>query len=157
MDDKYPELSSRRHILHGINDQLEQAYEAGESILTLRLDEVPKLGEGIQLNQAKTNAMVKQLIDEGNLRARVNVAPAWMAMPSTITFLSITDRGLSEIGVMPNPDQRLISAFQTLVDRVEEDPSIPEPQKRSVVEWLNQGISLVRAVEGIADLLSKHI
>jgi hypothetical protein len=63
MDDKYPELASRRHFLRAAYRSLQQAYDAGEWQLRLSPDCIAKIGEEIGFNQRKSFAKLKELVD----------------------------------------------------------------------------------------------
>jgi hypothetical protein len=112
---------------------------------------VPKLGEEIQLNAAKTNAKVKELVDEGYLRIHVIPMPPARAamrelMQTAITILALTDKGKLEIGVMPDPLQRLILGFEGTIRELEADRTLDEQEKNKRINWAQEAIALVRGL-----------
>jgi hypothetical protein len=146
MDNRYPELEHRRHILRAIYQRLEQAYNRGESVLILQPDEVPELGEELGFVPAKTYAKVKELIDEGYLRARLAPGAFGQLRYSLLTVESLTDRGLFEIGAIPDPRQRLIQGFEGTISEIEADPQLDEQEKRKRIDLAREAIAFVRGL-----------
>jgi hypothetical protein len=147
MGETYPELDYRRYLLRAIYERLEQAYENGQSALTFTVDDVSKLGEEIQLNEAKTNAKVKELADEGYLRTHVvAMAGMWGVTQAAITILALTDKGKLEIGAIPDPRQRLILGFEGTIRELEADRTLDEEEKSKRINWAQEAIALVRGL-----------
>ena len=53
----------------------------------------------------------------------------------------LTRRGLVAIGKAPDPTERLIRGLRAAIERIEQDPTIPDDEKRRNIGWLNHGIS----------------
>jgi hypothetical protein len=146
MDERYPELASRRHILRAIYQQLEHAYDRGESVLILQPQEVPDLGKELGFNPAKTYAKVKELVDKGYLRARLAPGHLGRLRYSLLTVESLTDPGLLEIGAIPDPRQRLIQGFEGTIREIEADPRLDEEEKEKRINWAHEAVALVRGL-----------
>lgn len=117
-------------------------------MLTLAADEVPELGKGIQLNPAKTHAKVKELADEGYLRINVSLLPPAYAafMQTAITILSLTDRGLLEIGAIPDPRQRLIQGFEGTIREIEADTQLDDQERSKRIDLAREAVAFVRGL-----------
>jgi hypothetical protein len=142
----YPELDNRRHIIRAIYERLDQAYDRGESVLILQPEEVPELGAELGFVPAKTYAKVKELIDEGYLRARLAPGHIGGLRYSLLTVESLTDRGKLEIGAIPDPRQRLIQGFEGAIREIEADPTFDEQEKRKLMDWGRETIAFVRGL-----------
>jgi hypothetical protein len=149
MEDKYPELSSRRHFLHAVYGQLHQAHEAGEWELLLQLPDIARIGEEIGFNQPRTFAKFKELVDLGYLRARLGRGMHGGPTFSLAIVEGLTNLGLLEIGEIPDPRQRLIDGFEGAIREIEADPGMNDQEKKRRVDWGHQAIEFVRGL-GVA-------
>jgi hypothetical protein len=148
MDERYPELASRRRILREVYQRLEQAYEAGETVLVLEAPDIEAVGSELGFNRAKTFGKLNDLIQEGYLRATFSPVSfgEWRTVHSFITVQALTDRGLLEIGAIPDPRQRLILGFEGTIREIEADPRLDEEEKEKRINWAHEAVALVRGL-----------
>ncbi len=94
--------------------------------------------------------LFEQLVEEGYvsvgwLDKRSDRYPWYRAAPR-----SLSTKGLIEIGELPDPDARLAAALQATRRAIEQEPTIPEEEKRDMLDTLEKMASLANNVRGVA-------
>ena len=109
------------------------------------------------LSGARALHLFKELVEEGCIALTKPLGHGSQRLPWLVASPQLlTKKGLLEIGELPDPDQELIRAFREARERIRHDPNIPEPQKRSWLEWVDRGITLLDAGTKLGDLLLKQ-
>ena len=63
---------------------------------------------------------------------------------SMVTVESISNRGLLEIGELPDPQQRFLMGLQAAIQAIREDDRINPEDKEKGIDWLEEGKQLGR-------------
>jgi hypothetical protein len=97
--------------------------------------------------------LFKQLYEEGYiylnfLDTNIDGYPWFRAAPQ-----SLSTRGLLEVGELPDPDERLAAALGATRRAIEQEPSIPEEEKRDMLDTLSKMASLANNVRGVAQAI----
>jgi hypothetical protein len=109
----------------------------------LEYTEVISMGRTFGMNDIQSLNVFETLVDEGYINARLTKGhyggPRFMsAFPK-----SLTEKGLIAIGEVPDPTERLIRGFRAAIQSIEQDPTIPEDEKRRKIDGLNQSIGFL--------------
>jgi hypothetical protein len=141
---EYPERTKRIKMLRFLLDELRKAYSRREDELKLiyrwnkwsnRWDEVTIRATGVSipsqlgLNAPECKNLLSQLSSEGYIRLyRQNIERSRQekeryAMPY------LTDKGLRELGELPDPQAQLIQGFDAAIEAIKRDRSLPDAEK----------------------------
>ena len=101
------------------------------------------------MNGAQATHLFKQLVEEGYISTswfdtKVDRRPWAIVGPQYLAT-----RGLLEIGELPNPDQKLVTALAAARRAIDQEPSIPEEDKRNMLGTLEKMASLANNVRGL--------
>jgi hypothetical protein len=58
----------------------------------------------------------------------------------------LTDKGLREIGELPDPHYELMQRLDLAIQQIQQDPRLSEPQKRQAINWLQEGTTIARTL-----------
>ena len=58
------------------------------------------------------------------------------------TIRHLTDKGLREIGELPDPPLELMQRLDLAIQQIQQDPRLGEPQKRRAINWLREGTTI---------------
>jgi len=105
------------------------------------------------LNGVQAANLFKQLVEEDYisvnfLDTQIDGYPWFRAAPQ-----SLSTKGLLEIGELPNPDEKLAAALAATKQAIEQEPNIPEPEKRDMLDTLTKMTSLANNVRGVAQAI----
>jgi hypothetical protein len=170
MTEEYRQLTDGQKMLRYFYEELEAAFERGEPdlilqisriageagvyILPVLLGERKDVAEELELaSGARAVSLLRRLADEGYLRLNYGSSGPNVDFP-TPTMEYIPDKGLFEIGELPDPDKRFAAVIERTRDAVEQG-DLPEGQKRSVIEALDKTITVLRTAHGLGDLIQK--
>ena len=99
--------------------------------------EIPELSRG-----AEAVAVFDRLVRGRYIDATVEPSGAGV-------FYDLTDKGRIDIGKFPDPDRRLIEAFEAAQRAVEHDGSLTAAERASRLEALSRIIGLLNSVSGL--------
>jgi hypothetical protein len=168
MAEEYRQLTDGQKMLRYFYEELEAAFERGESDLILQISRVAgeagvyimpvttaslkNVAEELGLGSgARAVSLLRRLDDGGYLRLNYGSSDPNVDIP-TPTMEYIPDRGLFEIGELPHPDERFAAALQRTRDIVEQSEI---PEKGSVLEALDKTITVLRTAQGLGDLIQQ--
>ncbi len=134
----YPEIVRWQNMLRAI-------HEWGQDQYNERLDyqSVVHMGQQFGLTEAQSLNIFEMLVDEGYINARL--IEGYLGGPRfRFAFLKgLTKKGLIAIGEAPDPTESLIRGFRAAIKSIEQDPTMPEDEKRRKIDWLNQSVNFV--------------
>ncbi len=148
---KYPEQWKRERMLWFVHEWVQEHQTAEDFEPEINVREVQRWGEQQEgLNGSQAVNLFEQLVDEGYLSVgwldkQIDGYPWFRAAPR-----SLSTKGLIEIGELPDPDARLAAALQATRRAIEQESSIPEEEKRDMLDTLEKMTSLANNVRGVA-------
>lgn len=168
---RYPEWTKQQLMLLLLWNKLREAYVRGGSELMLMVargsggaglhmltgertnlaDEIPELigpGEAIAIfDRLRREGYIH--VDYGRENPSAEVAVA------VLHGLSI--KGLLDIGKFPDPDERLAEAFMSARRLLEQDSSIPQDDKKDVLDTMSKTASLLNNVRGLGTAVMQYL
>jgi hypothetical protein len=158
------EEDARRTLLEILQQWLEEHRRDEErdpaegETLVLSQDHFEQFGMALGWSARETSALYKRLVLEDYIRqfrdertfleSRGVVQMAWVE--------DLTDKGMKVIGLLRDPTEALIQALTAAKQDVVEAEDMPEDNKRALIEWLDRGVTIVRTIEGAAQIYSQH-
>ncbi len=141
----YPEAARRQDMLRSVHDWYQSQTDYNPM---LKPQEIEQIGDGLGLNGPRSINLFKRLVAEGFIHARLagrvkSHGPGFMFAP----IEGLTGRGLVAIGEAPDLTERLVRGLRAAIERIEQDPTIPDDEKRRNIDWLNHGISVLGSLE----------
>jgi hypothetical protein len=151
---KYPEQWKRERMLWFVHEWIQEHQTDENFVPELSVHDVQQWGDEQEgLNGAQAVNLFKQLYEEGYiylnfLDTNIDRYPWFRTAPQ-----SLSTRGLLEIGELPDPDERLAAALAATRRAIEQEPSIPEEEKRDMLDTLEKMASLANNVRGVAQAI----
>ncbi len=163
----YPQQEKIRGMIELLFQELEKAYEQGNSALEVHYK---TLGENVGVDVRaysgqQTNAadalgvpggealnLFRYVCNEG----LVHVGPQ-SDLSSSIGMViveNISNQGLLEIGELPDPKERLLSGLKAALQDIQQDPMLKPEEKE---EKLNAGREAIAFVRGLAVEVSARV
>lgn len=161
MSESYPELERRVLMLASIHGWAENRTNANQN---LKYDEIigmdqeggsvlgadpSEYGSREEFDRATASSinLFRTLLAEGYINGRL-IGEGSKTGPPFIeaSITGLTDKGLKEIGALPDPNQRLINGFQEAIREIQQDPNLSEEEKERQINWAKQAINFVSAV-----------
>lgn len=166
---QYPHAEKARRMIAFFDEQIEEAHrrEQADVVLMMFRGESPvgvivqdpeqlDVAEELGLSGGETVSLLRRLDAEGYLHLSYGRDGPESNVPvATVEY--IPDKGLLEIGKLPQPDERLAAAFEAARDTLAADPGVPEPQKRPMLDTLDKTVTVLRTVHGLGDLVQKML
>ena len=164
---EYPELDKTRRILELLYKELRATHERGDveaqiafhrrgpsAGLFFHRTRTP-ISKALDMSGAEAAALLRRLDEQGYIRLD------WGTTGSSTNFsfvplTSIYDKALILIGEWPNAEESLVHALQAASEGIENSLNIPDQQRRSLLEWFSNGVTLVKSVDGLAELIQRH-
>jgi hypothetical protein len=149
----YPERWKRERLLWYVHEWIQEQQVGEEFVPELTVTDVQVWGDQQEgLNGVQAVNLFKQLYEEDYfsvnfLDTRSDRYPWYRAAPQ-----ALTTKGLLEIGELPDPDQRFITALEEVRRTIERHPDIPPMEKSSMLDTLQKMISMAHDVAGLAQL-----
>lgn len=144
-------------MLHFVHKWIQENQTDADPLprLSAHLDEEwGKAQEG--LNGAQAVLLFKQLVEEGRISLVYPLDTNIAGIPWSSAYpQKLSKWALVEIGELDDPDRELAAIFQSALDKIQKDPSVPQSQKQSWIESLNLGLSLMNTGMGLAENISK--
>lgn len=157
----YPEWTKSQLLLLLIWNKLQEAYDEGESELRVQINRSETVG--VYLGYPRTNdvseeiaelerggeavAVFERLRKEGYVHGDFGTGgPSDIETP---VLYGLTAKGLTDIGKFPDPDARFAAAIAAAYRAIEREPSIPETEKRDMLDTLEKTASLANNVGGL--------
>lgn len=166
---EYPHAEKARRMITLFDAQLEEAHRCGQADVVLMMfrGEAPTgvvirepqeidVAEELGIPGGEAISLLRRLDSEGYLRLSYGEDGPRSNIPVAAVEY-IPDRGLMEIGKLPQPDERLAAAFEAARDAVAVDPSVPESRKRAALDTLDKTVTLLRTVQGLGDLVQRML
>jgi hypothetical protein len=91
------------------------------------------------------NDAIRELRDEGYIAA-VLVETGLITSYDVWTIRHLTDKGLREIGELPDPPLELMQRLDLAIQQIQQDPRLSEPQKRQAINWLQEGTTIAETL-----------
>lgn len=167
----YPEWTKAQLLLLFFWNRLQQAYDFGDSQLRLAVvrsgpyvgvhvvslptanvsDEIPELSRGGEAVAVFDRLRREELIHVGFGRQNPDNS-------ETQPFLyGISTPGLIDIGKVPDPQARLAHAFAAASRAIQQDESIPEPQKPGALDAATKMSTLVNNSQMVTQAISQAL
>jgi hypothetical protein len=137
---EYPVQTQRRKLLEYLQRR------RGEEVVVSLTDTEGK--EELGLGRREYLSLIRELRDEGYIAARYVQDTGVFGFGSfygwRITHL--TDKGLRELGELPDPHFELMQRLDLAIQQIQHDPRLSEPQKQQTINWLEEGKLVARAL-----------
>lgn len=167
---RYPEWTKQQLMLLSLWNKLNEAYVRGDSELMLmvirggdqaRLQTVTPqadLTEGIPelRGTGEAIAIFDRLWREGYIHVSFGSQSPSYESTSPVLY-SLSTKGLLDIGKFPDPDQRLAEAFMSARRLLEQESSIPEEDKRDMLDTMEKTASLFNNVRGLGTAIAQFL
>lgn len=166
---EYPEKARRESMIWSVYDWFQQQ---ADYTPILRYYEVEGMGIPVEADtgtgadgEAKAVAAQRQkvhrlhlfirLVNEGYIDADLRREYAGGPPFSSAVVRGLTERGLIEIGELPDPQQKIIQGLEANIRRIEQDTSMGSDRKQYLIAAGRQAIEFVREVgaQGAASIL----
>jgi len=162
----YPEWTKAQRMLLLLWNKHQEAFDSGGGQVVMSINRGPNMGvrivhpTGVNVSDeipelsrgGDAVAVFDRLRNEGyfdvGFGGQSPSAPNPMA-----TFYGLTTKGLIDIGKIPDPDRRLAAALMAAHRAIEQDRSIPDPEKRDMLDTLEKMTSLMSNVRGLAQVI----
>jgi hypothetical protein len=151
---EYPEQWKRERVLWFVHEWILENQVDEDYVPEFSVQELIRWGDEQEgFTGAQAINLFKQLYEEGYvylnfLDTNIDGYPWFRAAPQ-----SLSTRGLLEIGELPDPDARLVAALAATRRAIEEEDSIPEEDKRDMLDTLEKVASLANNVRGVAQAI----
>jgi hypothetical protein len=89
---------------------------------------------------------LRELRDEGYIAAELKEPGLLFGSYNIWTIRHLTDKGLREIGELPDPHFELMQRLDLAIQQIQQDPRLSERQKRQAVNWLQEGTVIARTL-----------
>jgi hypothetical protein len=169
---EYPERTKRIKMLRFLLDELRKAYSRGEGRLALiyhglkkgyNTGDVTIEATGVSiprllgLSAPECASLLGQLHDQEYIALALpeDAEDEWQERdPFRLYYL--TDKGLREIGELPDPQAQLIQGFEAAIEAIKYDRSLTDREKRQKINWLQEGTVIARtlSMEAIKAILA---
>jgi hypothetical protein len=160
----YPEWTKEQLLLLLIWNKLQEAYDSRESELRVMVVRADGANTGVYLGGGPTRTNVSDEIPElsrggeavavfESLRKGGYLYGDFPGVPQTIdtpVIYRLSPKGMIDLGKYPDPDKRLAAALASVYGAIEREPSIPESEKRDMLDTLEKMASLSNNVAGLA-------
>ncbi len=105
-------------------------------------------------NAQQLNRFVR-LVHEGYIDAELKREFVGGPPFTSAVVRGLTEKGLVEIGELPDPQQKLVQGFENYIRRIEQDSSISPERKKYLMAAGRQAVEFVREVgsQGAANIL----
>ena len=145
MTDAFPTRTKRQRVLININ-ALVRRWDA-EGDLDYMIDDniMAKIAEECGLPDRELRRILAGLVTEGYLAAEVILLED-DPLPIHVFINDLTDKGLVEIGELPDAEEKLIEGLRAAIRTIEADDTLTEEEKRPKIDWLKEGIALARSL-----------
>lgn len=140
----YPELENQRNILRSVHRRLEQGHDVGEYELFLRPRDLATIAEEIGLSEQKATMLFISLTKQGLIEANLGGETGMRPLTSARVF-SLSERGLREIGELPDPAAELVNRLMEMAQAIEEQ-DLPPRQKTVAKQALDELIHFLRGL-----------
>lgn len=154
---EYPQQTKIHGMIELIHRQLKKAYEQGES--QLRVDYYAG-GESVGVYMGSVSdperaaartlgvsggeavSLFRYVCRQGyvSLNPRSDISSSF----GLVIVESISNRGLLEIGELPDPQQRFLMGLEAAIQAIREDDRIDQETKEKGIDWLEEGKQLGR-------------
>jgi len=164
---EYPEKARRESMLWSVYDWFQQQadYTPILSVYDVEGMGIPVEADTGTDGEADANAAEKQkahrlhlfirLVNEGYIDADLRREYAGGPPFSRAVIRGLTEKGLTEIGELPDPQQKIIQGLEANIRRIEQDTSMSPGRKQYLIAAGRQAIDFVREVgaQGAATIL----
>jgi hypothetical protein len=158
---EYPEKARRESMLWSVYDWFQQQ---ADYTPILRFYEVEGMGIPVEAETGPDTPdrqkvhrlhLFIRLVNEGYIDADLRREFAGGPPFSSAVVRGLTERGLIEIGELPDPQQKIIQGLEANIRRIEQDTSMSPDRKQYLVAAGRQAIEFVREVgaQGAATIL----
>lgn len=149
---KYPELAKTHRLLEFLNRELGEAQKQGESVLMVEfIDSGPAVGlyvglandnvaELLGMSGGEAVGLLRRLSADGYVRVDFGRHSSF----GRARVESLTDKGLREIGELPDPQERFLLGLEAAIRAIREDESIPGPERSRRIDVLEEAKQIGR-------------
>jgi len=159
--ERMDEEEARATLLEFLQERLEEYHRAGEEgPLALGREDFGQFGVVLGWNAREVSALYKRLVRGGYVRQyedAVDVLEGREGVISHAWVEDLTDKGMRAIGVLHDPTEALAEALRAAIQDVDASEDIPEDKKPEVVGSLDRVLTVIRLVEGAAQIVSRHL
>ena len=165
---QYSEKAQRESMLRGVYEwfQAQRAYKPrlyAEQVVSMstpldtdRGTEPGAEAEVAATEQQKVQALYRflSLVDEGYISAKLDTSVKGGPPFMSAQVRGLTDKGLIEIGKLPDPQGHLLAGLEAALREVQQDPTLGPKEKE---EKLNAGREAIAFIRGLAVEVSARV
>jgi hypothetical protein len=157
---RYPEKAHRESMLWDVYEWFQEQtdpqprlwyHEVASMGIPLATDRETETGTEVdvvaverQSSQA-INRFVR-LVDEGYINAQLQKGVLGGPAFSSALVRGLTEKGLIEIGELPDPTERLVLGLDAAIRVIQRDPTLDEEERRRRIDWFEEAKFVVRTL-----------
>ena len=164
----YPEKAQRESMLRGVYEWFQEQTDYkprlyAEQVVSMSIPLDTDRGtepevevEVAATEQQKVQALYRfvSLVDEGYISAKLDTSVMGGPPFMSAQIRGLTDKGLVEIGKLPDPQGRLLAGLEAALREVQQDPTLGPEEKE---EKLNAGREAIAFIRGLAVEVSARV
>ncbi len=153
---EYPQHTNAQKMLDRLNQELVETHAQGEVEVRLRLVYGPPqsgvhvhrtgadIAQDVGINGAEAVSLNSRLDADGYINISWDRHPG--ATMRSVVLEHLTDRGLIEIGELPDPQQRFFMGLEAAIRAIREDDRLSQEEKKRGIDWLEEGKQISRPI-----------
>lgn len=156
---QHPEKSQQESMLREVYEWFQEQSDYTPRLYADRIAEMGVLpgADATATEQLKVQALYRfmRLVDEGYISAQLDTSFKGGPPFTSAQVRGLRDKGLIEIGELPNPQEHLLSGLETALREIQQDPTLGPEEKEKKLSAGREAIAFIRglAVEVSARVL----
>lgn len=152
---RYPARERQVALLRLVHEWINERNAKDDLAAIVDGSEVERWASAIEgMSKTEVKFSLEQLHDEGyftlmHKSTEISCEPFVYIVPR-----ALTEKGLVAIGEMPDPGEKLVRAFEAVLENIER-ADLPEPKKRELLNKVWLVIHTLRTAEGVADMAGR--
>ena len=148
---EYPVQTQRRKVLEYLHRR-RRGKELKLEVRDRRVEVFGSMGSGEVVNYElgfgprQFDNFLRELRDEGYIAAELKEPGLFFGSYNIWTIRHLTDKGLREIGELPDPHFELMQRLDLAIQQIQQDPRLSETQKQQTINWLEEGKIVARTL-----------
>ncbi len=164
---EYPEKAKRESLLWDVHEWFQRQADYTPRLLYYEVERMGIPAEAdteasadadeaaAERHKAQQVNLFVRLVHEGYINADLRREFVGGPPFTSAVVRGLSERGLTEIGELPDPQEKIIRGLEANIRRIEQDPSMSPQRKEYLVAAGRQAIEFVREVgaQGAANIL----
>lgn len=158
---RYPEKEQRDSMLRLVHDWFQEQIDYTPRLYAYQMlermgippdaQEAAETGVGadaVAVQQQSVQALYRfvRLVDEGFINAKLDTTIKGGPPFSSAQVRGLTNKGLIEIGEVPDPQERLILGLDAAMRSIQRDPTLTDEEKKRRIDWFEEAKFMVRTL-----------